>query len=336
MARTVGKGCFMSKVDIRHAFRLCPVHPEDRSLLGYLWQERYFVDVCLPFGNRSSPCIFNSFADALQWILVHRFSLSALTHYLDDFFLCCPLRDQAEYEMLLIQSVFGSIGVPVAEDKLEGPSQVLSYLGIEIDSVTFTIRLPANKLASLRDLVGSWIDKRKCVKRDLLSLIGSLSFARKVIKPGRIFLRRLIDLSTTVSKLHHHIDIPFSVRLDLCMWSEFLSSWNGCSILPDPPVSSVSLSLSSDASFKGLRVFFFKANGFLILGLTICQVLLTLLCLNSLLFMLHFQPLASPWSTSRLFSTPTTSQLSPSGLLVLPRINKLWVSCANFSSLLPG
>ena len=29
LVRDMGKGCFMAKVDIRHAFRLCPVHPDD-------------------------------------------------------------------------------------------------------------------------------------------------------------------------------------------------------------------------------------------------------------------------------------------------------------------
>ncbi|XP_066928822.1 uncharacterized protein [Clytia hemisphaerica] len=256
MVRSLGKGCWMAKIDIRHAFRLCPVHPDDWWLLGYEWLGRFYVDVCLLFGNRSSPCIFNAFADALQWILVHKFSISALTHYLDDFFLCSLLFSKARYWMDLIQAVFGLVRVPIAEDKLEGPTQVITYLGIEIDSLSFTIRLPSDKLTRLRELVSVWLGKRKCVKRELLSLIGSLSFACKVVRPGRIFLRRLIDLSTTVTKLHHHIDIPSSVRLDLEMWSQFLISWNGTSFLPDPPITAESISLFTDASFKGLGVYF--------------------------------------------------------------------------------
>jgi len=42
------------------------------------------------------------------------------------------------------------IGVPVAVDKLEGPCQVICYLGIEIDSSTSTIRLPKDKLVELK------------------------------------------------------------------------------------------------------------------------------------------------------------------------------------------
>lgn len=88
IVRDIGSGCFMAKIDIKHAFRICPVHPSDWPLLGYKWLGRYYCDVRLPFGSRSSPFIFNTFADALCWILIHKFGLSGLVHYLDDFFVC--------------------------------------------------------------------------------------------------------------------------------------------------------------------------------------------------------------------------------------------------------
>ena len=122
--------------------------------------------------------------------------------------------------------MFRMIGVPVALDKLEGPSQVISYLGIEIDSSSSTIRLPNDKLVELKQLVSLWLNRKKCTKKELLSLIGKLSFACKVVKPGRIFLRRLIDMSTSVVKLHHFIDISSSARLDLhVVWISFILDW---------------------------------------------------------------------------------------------------------------
>ena len=41
--------------DIKHAFRLCPICLEDRELLGIHWNGHFYVDLCLPFGLRSSP-----------------------------------------------------------------------------------------------------------------------------------------------------------------------------------------------------------------------------------------------------------------------------------------
>ena len=42
------KDALMAKLDIKHAFRLCPVHLEDRELLGIHWQGQYYIDLRLP------------------------------------------------------------------------------------------------------------------------------------------------------------------------------------------------------------------------------------------------------------------------------------------------
>ena len=48
----------MAKVDIESAFRIIPVSPADRPLLGFQWKGQYFMDAVLPMGCRSSPAIF--------------------------------------------------------------------------------------------------------------------------------------------------------------------------------------------------------------------------------------------------------------------------------------
>eukprot|EP00111_Clytia_hemisphaerica_P011848 TCONS_00034821-protein len=75
-----GKNCLMTKIDIQHAFRLLPVQPSQWVLLGIHWRDMYFVDTRLPFGLRSSPAIFNSFADAVHWILQNKYKLSRTLH----------------------------------------------------------------------------------------------------------------------------------------------------------------------------------------------------------------------------------------------------------------
>ena len=256
LVRSLGPNCFMAKIDIKHAFRICPVHPDDWPLLGFKWRGKYFFDVRLPFGSRSSPFIFNIFADALAWILIHKFGIHCLIHYLDDFFLCASSFHECLRMVNVVLNVFRFLGVPVAEDKLEGPSQRIVFLGIQIDSASFSISLPNDKLSDLSVALRAWQNKKKCRKVELLSLIGSLSFACKVVKPGRIFLRRLIDLSTSVDKLQHHIDLNASARSDLAMWSVLLLSWNGVSVIQSTQASSEELCLFTDASFKGMGGFF--------------------------------------------------------------------------------
>ena len=52
-----GRGALLAKVDVKSAYRLVPVHPEDRLLLGMSWDDEVYVDSVLPFGLRSAPKI---------------------------------------------------------------------------------------------------------------------------------------------------------------------------------------------------------------------------------------------------------------------------------------
>ena len=51
----LGAGALMSKLDIKSAFRLIPVHPSDWPLLGYCIDSKFYYDIVLPFRLRSSP-----------------------------------------------------------------------------------------------------------------------------------------------------------------------------------------------------------------------------------------------------------------------------------------
>ena len=85
-----GHGCLMAKFDIKAAYRILLIHPEDGFLFGMKWRDKIFIDLCLAFGLRSACKIFNNFADMLAWILKFWGFILFLIHYLDDFFLVAP------------------------------------------------------------------------------------------------------------------------------------------------------------------------------------------------------------------------------------------------------
>ena len=83
---TLGPGALLAKIDIKSAFRLLPVHPADRHLLGMKWNGEVYLDSCLPFGLRSAPRLFNILAHLLEWILQQEgHPGTSCLHYLDDF-----------------------------------------------------------------------------------------------------------------------------------------------------------------------------------------------------------------------------------------------------------
>ena len=51
----LGRGTALAKFDIASAYRVVPVHPVDRMLLGMKWRGDLYVDGALPFGLRSAP-----------------------------------------------------------------------------------------------------------------------------------------------------------------------------------------------------------------------------------------------------------------------------------------
>ena len=60
LVSSFGTGALVAKLDLKHAFRLCPVSPSDGDLLGMHWQGKFYVNLCLPFGLHSSPFLFKS------------------------------------------------------------------------------------------------------------------------------------------------------------------------------------------------------------------------------------------------------------------------------------
>ena len=194
-----------------------------------------FVDKTLPFGLRSAPLIFTAVADTLQWVMKER-GVSFVEHYIDDFItLGAPKSGECARNVQIMLQTCEGAGVPVEESKSEGPALSLTFLGIDVDSVAMELRLPADKLLQLQTLLKQWRGKKACTKRELLSITGSLSHACKVVRPGRSFLRRLIDLAKLATRPHHHLRLSRESRSDLEWWFQFVAKWNGVSLLRAHP-----------------------------------------------------------------------------------------------------
>ena len=244
----VGRGVEMAKIDIKEAYRNIPVHPEDRPLLGVRWQNELYLDNVLPFGLRSAPLIFTAVADALQWIIERR-GVCHIFHYLDDYItIARPGAKACSINLKTIKQACADLGVPVEEAKCVGPATTIQFIVIELDSVALEICLPEDKLLRLRALLQDWKGRKAGKKRDLLSLIGTLNHAAKVVQQGRSFLRRLIDLSSAGKHLDNYIRLNVSARSDIRWWGEFAEAWNGISMMVRADKLHPQLFITSDAS----------------------------------------------------------------------------------------
>ncbi len=223
----------MAKIDIKSAYRNVPIHPDDRWLLGMMWKGSVFVD---------APKIFTAIADGVA----RTRGVNNLLHYLDDFFLTgAPSSDECRVAKRTLLQVFEDLGIPVAKEK---PTTCLIFLGLEIDSITMQLRLPAEKLAALLVLIQSWLHRQSCTRRELESLVGSLHFACSVVRSGKTFLRRVFELLSVARKRHHYIRLNQSFRSDLRWWDLFLAPLNRRPLARPIIPASQRITFASDAS----------------------------------------------------------------------------------------
>jgi hypothetical protein len=115
----LGRGAKLLKCDINSAFRLLRIFPGDFDQLGFVFQDKYYFDKCLPFGASISCALFENFSTALHWFTEIRSGNPNILHYLDDFCLFGGDANTSRCHETLeaFQDVCKSWGVPLADDK---------------------------------------------------------------------------------------------------------------------------------------------------------------------------------------------------------------------------
>ena len=226
--------------------------PQDPPLQAMRWEGKTYIDPMLPFGLRSAPKIFNALADALNWHL-QQAGIPLIRHYLDDYIIIShPDIATCKQFITILHNECSRLGIPIAAHKSEGPTTCLTFLGIEIDTLSGQLRLPDDKLQRLKVLLHDWEGRKHCEQKQLESPVGLFNHACKGVQFGRSFLRRMIHL---LHALHHPPHSKILIRLnkgfrsDLAWWSAFIQHWNGISFLhPPPPTHLPKIELYSDAS----------------------------------------------------------------------------------------
>ena len=171
-------------MDIKSTFRLLLVHLADCHLLPMEWNRGIYIDTCLPFSLRSAPKLFKILADLFSWLLDQQ-GASPTIHYLDDFLMMGPAGNPTCFNNLNIMTDIAKyLGIPLAMEKLERPSHCLTFLGIVLDMQEKQARLPDDKLMRIKCQLSTWLHQKKATKMEVLSLVGLLQHASKIVRPG--------------------------------------------------------------------------------------------------------------------------------------------------------
>ena len=245
----------MSKIDIESAYRCIPVRPADWPLLGLQWDDKVYFDTVMQFGITSATAIFEWYSSAAQYIAQHTCAIQHMVHYVDDFMLFMHGLDAAKTIASPTPSSYSlSSASPCPCTSWKDP-HFMVFLGILFDSVAMTFVSMMRSLQPFHAELTAWNERKTASREELQSFIGVLSFAAKVVAPGRTFLRRMIDHlktlpSNTATTTQHPLSASF--RADLNWWRHFLSKWNGIAIVPDVNWSPAHvLDIYTDACVEG-------------------------------------------------------------------------------------
>ena len=117
-----------------------------------------------------------------------------------------------------------------------------------MDTIAQTISIPNDKLCQINYICSSWLSKTYCSKRDLQSLLGSLLYITKCIKPAWFFLNRMLSLLRQNIN-HRKILLTQAFFADLNWFLTFLDTYNGTTYYK---VTEQDAQVHLDASLTGL------------------------------------------------------------------------------------
>jgi hypothetical protein len=87
------------------------------------------------------------FSTALHWFTEQKTGNKDILHYLDDFLFGAEADSpKCQFTLQTFRDICKVWGVPVTEDKTVEPTEILTFLGIEFDTLAMELRLPNEKL----------------------------------------------------------------------------------------------------------------------------------------------------------------------------------------------
>ena len=222
----------IAKRDIRLAYRLHQVRPEDWNLCGVQWDGQLFIDTYLSFGCRSSVDRFLTVSDAIEWAL-RRWGVTAV-HYIDDFIFIASTDEEAADAVRKFEIICAAWNIPIKQEKDVGPGTNVELLGVVYDTEAMTASMPSGTLARI-DTACATATVDGITTKAAASLVGQQTWAAACVPQAAPFVTALRFATTAAQRNGHaHVRVTERVRADLNWWREVVASGSaakGVSIL---------------------------------------------------------------------------------------------------------
>ena len=220
----LGPGAWMYKTDLARGYRQLRVDPTDWPLLGLQHRGKFYLDMCPPFGLKTSALFMQ------RTSYVHGLHGYYSRPYLDDFGGAEGTRERADDALDELQDIMGKVGLVEATKKVCRPAQTMIWLGILFDSNKMTMRIPDGKMGEIGEVLDEWADRQRATQREMQQLLGLLQFVASVSPPARIFTNRMLEnLREAPRRGTETLSLGF--KRDLGFFRELWPAYNGVRII---------------------------------------------------------------------------------------------------------
>ena len=131
----------------------------------------------------------------------------------------------------------------------------MTFVGVLFDTNKMTIEVTPERLKEINLLLKTWLEKHTASLKEIQSLLGKLNFIAACVRPGRIFISRMLkwlkSLNKETSSRLQQVEIPLYVKKDVLWWYRFLPTYNGISLMLYEEWCTPDAICSSDACLQG-------------------------------------------------------------------------------------
>ena len=236
------------KIDLSGYFRQLPLDPGDYSLMCFTWNDEVYFDVVLPMGLRSTPYFAQRVSNAIKY--VHNSMGYFLFNYMDDF-IGAEGAEKVNTSFTALQHTLRDVGIAEAKEKRVQPTHKLNCVGTLVDTESRMLEVLPERLVKISSELSQWKGRKTCTLKELQQLIGKLQFICAVVRPGRLFLARMLEKLRECSD-PKSVNLSEEFRKDIKWWVNYLTVFNGVSILWMLHIKVPDKLASSDACLQGM------------------------------------------------------------------------------------
>ncbi len=181
---------WFAAIDLKDAYFHVSILPRHRPFLRFAFEGRAWQYRVLPFGLSLSPRVFTKVVEGALTPL--REVGVRILNYLDDWLILAQSREQLGDHRDLVLRHLSQLGLRVNWEKSKlSPVQRISFLGVELDSVSMTARLTEERAQAVLNCLSSFRGRNVVPLKQFQRLLGHMASTAAVTPLGLLHMRPL-------------------------------------------------------------------------------------------------------------------------------------------------